>query len=56
MKLGTLIGYSGATVNIPIDMIKEAENLGFESAWVGRSLGLGRGFDLGLDPGSNVKD
>lgn len=39
MKLGTLIGYSGATVNIPIDMIKEAENLGFESAWVAEAWG-----------------
>lgn len=39
MKLGILVGYSGAHVNLPIDTIKEAESLGFTSAWVAEAWG-----------------
>lgn len=39
MKLGFLMGYSGAQVTVPIDSILEAENLGFESTWVAEAYG-----------------
>jgi F420-dependent oxidoreductase-like protein len=39
MKLGLLVGYSPATVSIPIDMIKQAESLGFSSAWTAEAWG-----------------
>ena len=34
MKIGMLFGYSGQEVNIPMDMVLEAEKLGFDSVWV----------------------
>ena len=33
MKLGFLLGYSGKQINIPMDLIKHAESLGFDSVW-----------------------
>ena len=32
MKLGTVLGYSGADMSLPIDRVLEAERLGFGSA------------------------
>jgi F420-dependent oxidoreductase-like protein len=39
MKLGLLVGYSPATMSVPIDRIKEAESLGFSSAWTAEAWG-----------------
>ena len=39
MKLGILAGYSPATMNVPIDFIKEAENLGYDSVWTAEAWG-----------------
>ena len=39
MKLGIIAGYSPATMSIPIDMIKEAEQLGFDSVWTAEAWG-----------------
>ena len=39
MKLGIVAGYSPATMSIPIDMIKEAEGLGFSSVWTAEAYG-----------------
>ncbi len=39
MKLGLLAGYSPATINIPMDNIKEAESLGFDSVWTAEAYG-----------------
>lgn len=39
MKLGLLGGYSGSKMNIPIDNIKHAENLGYESIWTAEAYG-----------------
>ncbi len=39
MKLGLLVGYSPATMSVPIDMIKHAESLGFTSAWTAEAWG-----------------
>jgi alkanesulfonate monooxygenase SsuD/methylene tetrahydromethanopterin reductase-like flavin-dependent oxidoreductase (luciferase family) len=33
MKLGLLLGYSGADMSLPIDRVQEAERLGFDSVW-----------------------
>ena len=33
MRLGLMIGYSGAEVAIDVAMVKEAESLGFDSVW-----------------------
>jgi F420-dependent oxidoreductase-like protein len=39
MKLGIIAGYSPATMSIPMDMIKQAENLGFSSVWTAEAWG-----------------
>jgi len=39
MKLGLISGYSGARMSIPIDAIKHAESLGYESVWTAEAYG-----------------
>ena len=39
MKLGLISGYSGARMSIPIDAIKHAESLGYESIWTAEAYG-----------------
>ena len=39
MKLGLLSGYSGRKMSIPIDAIRHAENLGYESVWTAEAYG-----------------
>ena len=40
MKLGLSIGYSGADLSLPIEMIHEAENMGYDSVWTAEALSL----------------
>ena len=39
MKLGLISGYSPATMSINIDLIKHAENLGYDSVWTAEAYG-----------------
>ncbi len=39
MKLGFVFGYSGPKVSIPMDLILEAESLGYDSAWSAEAWG-----------------
>ena len=39
MKLGLISGYSGSKMNIPIDAIKDAEAMGYESIWTAEAYG-----------------
>jgi F420-dependent oxidoreductase-like protein len=39
MKLGVVIGYAGRKLSIPMDVIEEAERLGFDSAWTAEAYG-----------------
>jgi F420-dependent oxidoreductase-like protein len=39
MKLGIVAGYSPATMSIPMDLIHEAEDLGFSSVWTAEAWG-----------------
>jgi len=39
MKLGLMLGYSGAQVNFPIDLVKQAEELGYDSVWTSEAYG-----------------
>lgn len=39
MKLGMVFGYSGAEVRLPMDLILEAESLGFDSVWSAEAWG-----------------
>ena len=39
MKLGLLGGYSGRKMNIPMDRIRHAEALGFDSVWTSEAYG-----------------
>jgi F420-dependent oxidoreductase-like protein len=39
MKLGLVAGYSPATLSIPMDLIKQAESLGFTSVWTAEAWG-----------------
>lgn len=39
MKLGLISGYSGRKINIPIDHVKHAESLGYESIWTAEAWG-----------------
>ena len=39
MELGLLVGYSPATMSLPMDMIGQAESLGFSSVWTAEAWG-----------------
>lgn len=39
MKLGLMLGYSGAELNIPIELVKLAERLGYDSVWTAEAYG-----------------
>jgi len=39
MKLGLLTGYSGSKINLPMDTIKLAEELGYDSVWTSEAYG-----------------
>ncbi len=39
MKLGLILGYSGAQLHMPMDMVLEAERLGFDSVWTAEAWG-----------------
>ena len=39
MKLGLIYGYSGARMGLDMSLIKEAEQLGFDSVWTGEAYG-----------------
>ncbi len=39
MRLGLMVGYSGANVAIDIDMVREAERLGYHSVWTAEAWG-----------------
>src|SRR5689334_22869888 len=39
MKLGLVVGYSGRRLTLPMDLILEAERLGFDSCWTAEAYG-----------------
>ena len=39
MKLGLSVGYSGSTISLPMDIIKLAEALGYDSFWTAEAYG-----------------
>lgn len=39
MKLGLMLGYSGAHYKLPMDMVLEAERLGYDSVWTAEAYG-----------------
>lgn len=39
MKLGILLGYSGKQINIPLDLIRQAESMGYDSVWTAEAYG-----------------
>jgi len=39
MKLGFLLGYSGKQIHVPIDLVKKAESMGFDSVWTAEAYG-----------------
>ena len=39
MKLGLLAGYAGRKINLPLDAIKHAEKLGYDSVWTSEAYG-----------------
>lgn len=39
MKLGLMIGYSGAQMNLPVERVQLAEKLGFDSVWTAEAYG-----------------
>ena len=39
MKLGLMLGYSGAQMHIDMELVKEAERVGFDSVWTAESWG-----------------
>ena len=56
MKLGLVAGYSPAHMSVPMDLILEAERLGFGFGVDLRGVGFGRGDPGGLDPGPHFAD
>jgi F420-dependent oxidoreductase-like protein len=39
MKLGLLAGYAGRKINLPLDAIRHAEKLGYDSVWTSEAYG-----------------
>jgi F420-dependent oxidoreductase-like protein len=39
MRLGLMLGYSGAHYRMPLDLVLEAERLGYESVWTAEAYG-----------------
>ncbi len=39
MRLGLMAGYSGATINLAMDLIKEADHLGYYAVWTAEAYG-----------------
>lgn len=39
MKLGINIGYAGATISLPVDLIRRVEDLGYDSVWTAEAYG-----------------
>jgi F420-dependent oxidoreductase-like protein len=39
MRLGFVAGYSGATIDLPMEMIQEADRLGYFAVWAGEAYG-----------------
>ena len=39
MKLGFLLGYSGKQIHLPLDLIKQAESMGYDSVWTAEAYG-----------------
>ena len=39
MKLGIVAGYSPAQMSVPMDLILEAERLGYDSVWTAEAYG-----------------
>ena len=39
MKLGLAIGYSGSALRLPVELIQQAEQLGFDSVWTAEAYG-----------------
>ena len=39
MRLGLSIGYSGARINLPVDLVREADRLGYHAVWTAEAYG-----------------
>jgi len=39
MKLGLMLGYSGAELTLPVELVQRAEALGFDSVWTAEAYG-----------------
>ncbi len=39
MKLGLMLGYSGAEIKLPVELVQRAEALGFDSVWTAEAYG-----------------
>ena len=39
IKLGIMLGYSGKQIKIPMDIVTQAEELGFDSVWTAEAYG-----------------
>ena len=39
MRLGLALGYSGSKVSLPMDLIQEADRLGYYSVWTAEAYG-----------------
>lgn len=39
MRLGLMVGYAGATIQLPMDLIHEAERLGYYAVWTAEAYG-----------------
>ncbi len=55
LRLGLLLGYSGARVQIPLDLVLEAERLGFDSVWSAEAYGSDAATPLGYLAGRTTK-
>ena len=50
MKLGLFIGYSGAQMQLPVELVQRAEALGYDSVWTAEAYGRCSLLELGFVP------
>ena len=39
MRLGLMVGYSGGRIDLPLDLILEADRLGYQAVWTSEAYG-----------------
>jgi hypothetical protein len=55
MKLGLHLGYSGAELRVPVELVRRAEALGYDSVWTAEAYGSDAVTPLAFLAGKTVR-